>query len=359
MVTLLKFITVGSPYSQFFLNCPYTMTNSPLERLGVVTIGRNEGERLVECLKSLQKLLPPTVPVVYVDSGSTDGSPETAQKFGYTVLPLDSSMPFTAARGRNTGWKYLVEHYPHLEYIQFLDGDCELLPHWLETAVSRLEENPQLAVVCGRVKEKYPHKSVYNLLMDMEWNTPVGEALYCGGNALIRVEALKQVDGYNSSLICGEEPDMCLRLRQRGWKIERLPIDMVRHDGAMYHFSQWWQRMVRGGWAVAQGFHLHGRPPENYKKKELFSGFFWGFFLPFFALFLAPFSSYYSLFLLLGYPALFFKIFLSRRKFETSNRHAFIYAYWCVLSKFPQAIGQTKYLLTLLKRDRVNIIEYK
>lgn len=87
MVTLLKFITVSSPYSQFFLNCPYTMTNGPLERLGVVTIGRNEGERLVECLKSLQKLLPPTVPVVYVDSGSTDGSPETARKFGYTVLP--------------------------------------------------------------------------------------------------------------------------------------------------------------------------------------------------------------------------------------------------------------------------------
>ncbi|MCS7148131.1 MAG: glycosyltransferase [Geminocystis sp.] len=336
------------------------MTNIPqLGRLGVVTIGRNEGERLVECLKSLQKLLPPYVPVVYVDSGSTDGSPETARGFGVTVISLDASLPFTAARGRNTGWKYLLAHYPHLDYIQFLDGDCELLPQWLEKAISRMEENPQLAAVCGRVKEKYPLKSVYNLLMDMEWNTPVGEALYCGGNALIRVEALKQVDGYNSSLICGEEPEMCIRLRRRGWKIERLPADMVIHDASMYHFSQWWRRMVRGGWAVAQGFHLYGRAPENYKKKELFSGFFWGFLLPFFSLILIPFTSCYSLLLLILYPILFFKIFLYRRQFEPNNRHAFIYAFWCVISKFPQFIGQVEYWLNKLRDRRAVLIEYK
>ena len=46
---------------------------------GVVVIGRNEGERLVRCLQSLSQS---RAPLVYVDSSSTDGSCEQAQRLG-------------------------------------------------------------------------------------------------------------------------------------------------------------------------------------------------------------------------------------------------------------------------------------
>lgn len=72
---------------------------------GVVVIGRNEGERLRQCLRSLL----PTVVAVYVDSGSTDGSAKWARDNGAEVVDLDASVPFTAARVRNAGFQRLPE----------------------------------------------------------------------------------------------------------------------------------------------------------------------------------------------------------------------------------------------------------
>jgi glycosyltransferase involved in cell wall biosynthesis len=67
---------------------------------GVVVIGRNEGERLVRCLQSLAQF---GAPLVYVDSNSTDGSSEQAQRLGAHAVQLDLTQSFTAARARNLG----------------------------------------------------------------------------------------------------------------------------------------------------------------------------------------------------------------------------------------------------------------
>ena len=151
--------------------------------------------------------------VVYVDSNSTDGSVDLAGAMGADVVELDMSQPFTMARGRNAGWARLDEINPDIRFVQFIDGDCELITGWLELAYEVLESRPEVAVVCGRRRERYPERSMYNRLADIEWNSPIGEAKYCGGDAMIRVEALRQIGGYNPTLIAGEEPDLCVRLR--------------------------------------------------------------------------------------------------------------------------------------------------
>ena len=46
------------------------------DQIGCVVIGRNEGQRLVRCLESL---LGRVAHIVYVDSGSTDGSVAMAE----------------------------------------------------------------------------------------------------------------------------------------------------------------------------------------------------------------------------------------------------------------------------------------
>ncbi len=66
-------------------------------KTGIVVIGRNEGERLVACLRSL---VTGQYPIVYVDSGSSDGSPQQAASLGIEVTALDMSIPFTAARAQ-------------------------------------------------------------------------------------------------------------------------------------------------------------------------------------------------------------------------------------------------------------------
>jgi GT2 family glycosyltransferase len=216
--------------------------------IGVVAIGRNEGERLHRCLTSLIGL-DLNLAVVYVDSGSKDDSVALARSLGIEVVELDRSAPFSAARARNLGFERLRQIAPGMRYVQFLDGDCQVADQWLDLACRALEDRPGLAVVCGRRRERFPERSIYNRLADLEWDTPVGEAIACGGDAMMRADAFEAVGGYNPTLPAGEEPELCQRLRQQGWKVWRIDAEMTWHDLDMRRFRQWWTRQVRSGYS--------------------------------------------------------------------------------------------------------------
>lgn len=220
-------------------------SDRPNHVVGVVLIGRNEGERLVSALTAAQQQLSA---IVYVDSGSTDNSLQNARNAQAQVVQLDLSRPFNAARARNDGFAALIEQHPHLLYCQFIDGDCELETGWLTTACQSLDQNASLAAVCGRRREKYPDRSIYNRMIDVEWDRPIGPTDSCGGDSLMRVSAFQQVGGFDSTVIAGEEPELCRRLRAVDWRIERLDEPMTIHDAAISSFSQWWRRDVRSGY---------------------------------------------------------------------------------------------------------------
>ena len=176
----------------------------------------------------------------------------------------------------------------------------------------------------------------------------------------MRVTAIKEVNGYNPSLICGEEPEMCIRLRQKGWRIWRIDADMTLHDAAMLKFGQWWKRSIRGGWAVAEGFAMYGQSEEQYMRKESTSGWLWGLFVPILIVGLAVPTRGLSLLLLLGYGVLGFKIYRYRRTmFDNAPAEAGIYAMYCTFSKIPQMIGQAKYWINRLQNKPATLIEYK
>jgi len=216
--------------------------------LGLVAIGKDEGERLKACLRSI----PRHIDVVYVDSGSQDGSVEFARSTGALVVQLEKNIPFTAARARNEGLRALLRKTPDIEFVQFIDGDCELEKEWLKLARSFLEAQEAYAVVCGRRRERFPEASFYNRMCDEEWDTPAGDADACGGDALYRVSAFVAAGGFDPSIIAGEEPELSLRLRTNGWKIRRLDAPMTIHDADMTQLHQWWMRTVRSGFGYAQ-----------------------------------------------------------------------------------------------------------
>ncbi|MCX7644515.1 MAG: glycosyltransferase [Rhodobacteraceae bacterium] len=314
-------------------------------RVAAVLIGRNEGARLVAALASV----PPWVaPVVYVDSGSADGSVAAAEAAGARVVRLDLSRPFTAARARNEGFAALGPDLP--DYVQFMDGDCSLAPGWIETARAFLEATPRAAVACGRRRERFPQASVYNRLCDAEWDTPVGRARSCGGDALVRASAFAAVGGFDPSLIAGEEPELCVRLRAAGWEIWRLDAEMTLHDAAMHRFSQWWKRMRRGGHAFAEGAARHGAPPERHFVRELRSALLWGAALPAVALLGAVAVSPWMLLLLLAWPAQILRL---------APRLGLTRAAFLTLGKLPEAIGIAEYWLRRALRRPAGLIEYK
>ena len=217
---------------------------------------------------------------VYVDSSSTDGSPQAAASRGALVVNLDLSLPFTAARARNAGYAALKTRNPAVRFVQFVDGDCVLESHWLAEARAFLAARPEVAVVCGRRREQYPTASIYNALCDLEWDTPIGETDACGGDALVRADAFDAVGGYRPQLIAGEEPELCLRLRERDWKIWRLDVEMTGHDAAIMHFSQWWTRCVRCGHAYAEVAWLHRNSRFAIWRSNAIRALIWGGALP-------------------------------------------------------------------------------
>lgn len=240
--------------------------------IGLIAIGRNEGDRLRRCLHSV----PPGIPVVYVDSASTDDSVAFARSTNAIVIELDMTLPFTAARARNEGLRELLRIYSDITYVQFVDGDCEIETGWISRASDFLSTNEKVAAVCGRRRERYPDATFYNQMCDEEWNTPVGLAKACGGDALMRRKALQEVGGYDAAMIAGEEPELCQRLRGSGWQIWRLDAPMTIHDADMHRFSQWWKRALRSGFGYAQVYvktKANGGDPLY--RREIASALFW------------------------------------------------------------------------------------
>lgn len=216
--------------------------------VGAVVIGRNEGGRLSTCIKALHDCHT----VVYVDSGSNDGSPALAANLGANVVELNMESPFTAARARNAGFERLCQLTDGGEYVQFVDGDCEVLPGWISGAVNFLESHPEISVVCGRRFERNPTISIYNAMCHREWNTPVGETHACGGDALMRAAALRTVGGFANEQVAHEEPELCGRLRKAGFRIWRLDLPMTLHDAAIFRLRQFYNRSRRAGFGMTQ-----------------------------------------------------------------------------------------------------------
>lgn len=327
-----------------------------MTRIGIVVIGRNEGARLRCCLDSL---LGCDHPIVYVDSGSTDGSIALARQKGVQVVELDMSIPFSAARARNAGYQQLIAADPTLEFVQFVDGDCEMVAGWIERAVQVMQQDPKVAAVDGRRRERYPEKSPYNRLCNMEWDRPAGEIRYCGGDVMVRCAAFQQVGGYNPALIAGEEPELCVRLRSEGWKIMRIAAEMTVHDAAMTHFRQWFRRAIRAGHAFAEGAAMHGRPPEKHWVRESRSVWQWAFWVPLLAFGLVGVTHGWSLLLLAGYFYLAWRIRSHCRGNQRTAAETRLFVLFTILGKFPQLIGQLQFWGNRLIGRRCALIEYK
>jgi len=322
-----------------------------IKNIGVVIIGRNEGERLILCLESI---LAANVPCVYVDSQSKDNSVNEAAKRKVKTVVLDDSSPINASRARNVGFETLMAENTSLEYVHFIDADCELDPSWLKHAVDELESSEQVAIVCGRLREKHRSDSVYMRLCDMDWYVKPGEVASCGGIFTIRSRVFSQLDGFNTALIAGADPEFCFRVKNADLTILCLDVEMGTHDSAMMHFSQWWKRCVKVGYGYANGAKWGGW------NKQYRSSLFWGGVLPLIIIIGAVFLSFYIALFAGVYLLQVARIYSKELDIGSTDKYDnYLYAKFCMLAKFPEAIGVLKYLRNKFQGRQQRIIEYK
>ena len=322
--------------------------------IGFVVIGRNEGNRLIRCLDSLKSQ--GDFEIVYVDSGSTDQSILEAEHRHAQIVRLDLTRPFTAGRARNEGFAALQARMPDIQFVQFVDGDCELAEGWLACASSFLNERQDVAVVCGRRQEREPDASPYNQLCDIEWNTPIGEADACGGDALVRAAPFSEIGGFSNWLIAGEEPELCLRLRAQGWKIWRLDSAMTTHDAAMYRFAQWWMRSVRSGFGYAQVWYATKDQPLYLYRKELFRAMIWAAFLPLVFIATAGVNPKLGLAMFGIYGIQVARIAIRRGGMKAAS---WIYGFFTVLAKVPELLGAARFFIHNGREHASQAILYK
>jgi GT2 family glycosyltransferase len=333
---------------------------------GFVVIGRNEGERLLRCFASVHGGVesdggdPLVRPVVYVDSGSTDDSVASARAAGIDVVELDMSVPFTAARARNAGFERLLSRHPGLDFVQFIDGDCELQPGWVQAGADVLRREPDVAIVFGRLREREPERSVYNALCDIEWTRPCGDVEHSGGIFLGRVSGLREVDGFDATLIAGEEPDLCLRLRKHGWRIVSLPAaEMALHDAAMTRFAQWWQRRKRAGYTYAEAAFRRWRQGDEPQVRIPLSSVVWGLGVPLALAGSAPLTFGTSLSLFAVYPAKIAQIARRMQSEGLDPQRARLAARWTMFGKVPEAVGAVRFAALAAMGRKSGIIEHK
>lgn len=328
-----------------------------MDDVGIVAIGRNEGERLSRCLESVRGAVPC---VVYVDSGSTDGSVSVARELGAEVVELDLSTPFTAARARNEGLSRLLDIAPKTRFVQFVDGDCELAPDWIERSRAELEARPRAAVVFGRRRERHPEDSVYNRFADIEWDVPIGEVKGCGGDAMMRTEAVLAVGGYNPAVIAGEDSELSVRLRREGWTLHRIDAEMTLHDMGMTRFGQWWRRMARAGHAFAEGSAMHGLSRDRFFVREAGRAVAWGVIAPVGALALAwPTWGLSLAALAAAHAASVAKTYRGHRGQGRPVGDSAASALFTVPSRYAEAQGVLRYWMGRLSGRRSRIVEYR
>ncbi|HMJ05693.1 MAG TPA: glycosyltransferase family 2 protein [Chthoniobacterales bacterium] len=328
------------------------------QQIGAVVIGRNEGGRLAPSLASVRAA---GLPLVYADSGSADGSAQVAEALGIPTVELDPSRPFSAGRGRNEGLGEAMRRWPSIKYVLFLDGDCTLDAHFPAAAVAAFEQHAECAIVTGHLSERHPDASVYNRLCAIEWRSPAGRIEnmgHLGGIMVARIDAFRQVGGFDEQVIAGEEPDLGVRLGLAGYTIVKLDRPMATHDAQMSRFSQWWKRSVRGGHALAHRYARNGGTSFRDGRRELRSVLFWGFFLPASALLLVWPTRGLSLILFGGYVLLGARVYRHYLSAGLSSSDAWLVTRFILYGKFAEMLGVIRYGLNRM-RGSFRIIEYK
>ncbi|ADW68912.1 glycosyltransferase [Granulicella tundricola] len=232
--------------------------------LSVVVIGRNEGERLRRCLDSIAAMERGawSLEVIYVDSGSTDGSLALAASMGAKSVALTPERP-TAALGRNAGWRAASG-----DIVLFLDGDTVLHPAFVQDSLPSFADS-KIAVVWGHRREIHPEQSLYNRVLDLDWIYAPGFTPFCGGDALFRRDVLAEMNGFDETLIAGEEPELCRRILGAGSLILHVDHPMTGHDLAITRFSQYWRRATRAGHAFAEVADRFSRTAQPFWSEDV------------------------------------------------------------------------------------------
>ncbi len=215
----------------------------------VIVIARNEEASIADCMQSvLDAFSGHSYELIFVDSASEDKTVEIVRQFPTKIIHLPNSLPKRPSVAREAGRLQAKG-----KWILFLDGDCTLIPTWLQPAIEAMQKNKSLAGIAGEREEittdsmglqKSHHHSLYRQK----------SASSLGGCAAYKHDVLKEVGGFNPFLYSSEEAEFGARIRKAGYTLRFLPVLMTRHYMKHQHeTSSEILRRIRRGFPIGMG----------------------------------------------------------------------------------------------------------
>jgi cellulose synthase/poly-beta-1,6-N-acetylglucosamine synthase-like glycosyltransferase len=214
-------------------------------QLSIIAITKNQAWNIARLLDSVMAELPglPTSEVIVVDSASTDNTAAIAGSYsGVRVLRISGRQRLTAAAGRYAGFSY-----SRGEWIVHLDGDTELVPGWISSAIETLERDKTLAGVEGKLC--YICEGEAANISTSSSQGGLQECEYLRGPAAIyRRSALEEVGSFDPWIHSEEEAELAIRLRNAGYRLAKMDMFAAVHRDLVspLTFAGAWARYQRG-----------------------------------------------------------------------------------------------------------------
>lgn len=214
----------------------------PVPDLSVVIKALNEEQHIERTLRAaLAATEGLAAEVILADSLSTDRTVDIARRFPVRVVQLQHAAERCCGVGAQLGYQHARGRY-----VLVIDGDMEVEADWLRAAMARLDAEPRLAGVGGRVVDVNLDNIEFRARQKRSPpNMRPGTVDRLDGGGLYRREAIMSV-GYltHRSLHACEELELGLRLATAGWTLERLDSVSIHHHG---HTVDMWT-LVRRRW---------------------------------------------------------------------------------------------------------------
>jgi glycosyltransferase involved in cell wall biosynthesis len=172
----------------------------------------NGARFIAEALDSILAQTHPTLDIIVVDDGSTDGSAEIGRRHAASIRVCVQANAGPAA-ARNLGVRESTG-----EFIAFLDADDRWPPWKLARQLARFAAQPHLGVCVGHASmfhDQVPESIASNV---PEAGTVV--AAYLTSSLLMRRSTFEQVGPLDAALLHADDTDWFLRARALGVSIE-------------------------------------------------------------------------------------------------------------------------------------------
>ena len=224
----------------------------------VIVCSCNGSRRIRRCCEALLTIDYPAYEVIVVDDGSTDGTGDIAEQFGFRVI---RSINQGLSAARNLGLKAATG-----DIVAYIDDDAYPDPHWLTYLASTFATGDYVGVggpnivpaedgLIAQGVANSPGGPIHVLLTDREAEHIPG----C--NMAFRRNALLAVGGFDPQFrTAGDDVDICWRLQDKGWRLGFSPSAVVWHHRRSSITAYWVQQR---GYGRAEAL-LEAKWPSKY-----------------------------------------------------------------------------------------------